>query len=290
MRRQALIFIVLALAAGGLAALLAARMLRTPPTSAGSEGVPAVSVVVANRDMNVGTLIQQEDIRMVDWPAGQVPVGYPTSAAEVVGRGLLTPVRTNEPLLAGKLANPELGGGMHIMIPEGMRAMSVRVDDVVGVAGFVLPGTRVDVVVTMDQANVLTEAATRVVLQNIEVISAGQSIERNPQGEPVQVPVVTLLVDPEQAEELAMAHTNGRLQLALRSPMDLDSVGTRGLSASQLIAGRPQQAAPVVSSAPRPAAAPAPPPAPATVQLEIIRGPERSTSTVDTTLGGGGGP
>jgi pilus assembly protein CpaB len=282
MRRQAVMFLVLALGAGGLAAVLASRMLRTPEVVT-EAGPSTVSVAVAARDMNVGELLTETDIALIDWPATSIPGGYSTSAAEVVGRGLLAPVRANEPLLSTKLANPELGGGMHIIIPEGHRAMSVRVDDVVGVAGFVLPGTRVDVVVTMDRSANQNEPATRVVLQNLEVISAGQSLERNPDGEPQQVPVVTLLVDPEEAEQLALAHSNGRLQLALRSPLDMDTVSTPGIRAGELIAGRAPPRA-VVAAAPRPAA----PRPPSQVQLEVYRGPERSTAEVEPTIGGGG--
>jgi pilus assembly protein CpaB len=281
-------FLVLALAAGGLAAILATRMMRTPPEVA--EGaVTTTSVAVAARDMQVGTLLATEDIRLVDWPGDAVPLGYSTTIDEVVGRGLMAPVKANEPLLSAKLASPESGGGMSIIIPEGKRAMSVRVDDVVGVAGFVLPGTRVDVVVTMDRAAGQEEAATRLVLQNLEVISAGQSLERNPEGEPQQVPVVTLLVGPEEAEQLALAHSNGSLQLALRSPLDNDTVSTPGIRASRLIAGTPPPAAPrpAVRVSAAPAAAPAPT-APAQVMLEVYRGPERTTATVDTTIGGGG--
>ena len=232
----------------------------------------------------MGTLLEAQEVVLIDWPAGAVPVGYSTSAAEVVGRGLLAPVKANEPLLASKLANPEFGGGMHIIIPDGHRAMSVRVDDVVGVAGFVLPGTRVDVVVTMDRAANQTEPTTRLVLQNLEVISAGQSLERNPDGDPQQVAVVTLLVDPEEAEQLALAHSNGSLQLAMRSPLDLDTVSTPGITATRLIAGRPEPRR-VVASGPRRAPNPQ---RPATVELEVYRGPERETATVDTTIGGGG--
>lgn len=284
MRRQAQLLLILALSAGGLAALLATQMLRAPAPPSGDDGRPAtVSVAVADRDMNVGTLLGADDVRLVDWPAGNVPVGYSTSASEVVGRGLLVPVRANEPLLSSKLASPGAGGGMHIMIPEGKRAMSVRVDDVVGVAGFVLPGTRVDVVVTMERGARQGEPVTQVVLQNLEVISAGQSIERNPNGDPSQVSVVTLLVGPDDAEKLALAHSNARLQLALRNPLDMDSVSTLGIQASHLIGGRP---APRVARAGNPAPRP-----PTRLQVEVYRGLERSTSTVDTTIGGsqGGG-
>jgi len=293
MRRQAMIFLILAVAAGGLAALLAARVLRAPPQSAEAGTVAAFqTVAVAARDMNVGTFLAPEDVVLVDWPAGRVPAGYSTSAAEVVGRGLLTPVRLNEPLLSDKLASREAGGGMQIMIPDGKRAMSVRVDDVVGVAGFVLPGSRVDILVTLDRTGQLDEAATRLVLQNIEVVSAGQSIERTQDGTPQQVPVVTLLVGPDEAEQLALAHSNGRLQLALRNPLDFDSTQTPGIRSSQLLAGPAQPQPVAVRAAPRPAAsAPAAPQQPQRFELEVYRGPERSTSTVEQTLeaGGGGG-
>lgn len=292
MRRQALIFLILAVAAGGLAALLAARILRAPPQSAedGTSG-GFQTVVVAARDMNVGTFLTPEDVLLVDWPAAHVPAGYSTSAAEVVGRGLLTPVKLNEPLLSDKLASREAGGGMQIMIPEGKRAMAVRVDDVVGVAGFVIPGSRVDILVTLDQTGQLNEAATRLVLQNIEVVSAGQSIERTQDGAPQDVAVVTVLVGPEEAEQLALAHSDGRLQLALRNPLDLDSTQTPGIRSSQLLGGpvRPQPA-PVVRAAPAPAPrAPAAPQQPTSFQLEVYRGPERTTSTVEQTLEAGEG-
>ncbi len=286
MRRQALLLVIFAVAAGSLAAFLATRMLRSPtPVAEDGQELRVVSVAVAERDMQPGERVRAEDVRLLEWPSTNIPAGYSTSEAEVVGRGLLAPVRQNEPLLSTKLASPESGGGMPVLIPEGKRAMSVRVDDVVGVAGWVLPGTRVDVVVTVERAEQQSEAATRVVLQNLEVLSAGSSIERDPDGEPRSVPVVTLLVGPEEAEQLALAHSNGRLQLALRNPMDMDSVSTTGIFASHLIAGRP--APQVVQSAPRPAA----PSPPSRVELEVYRGPQRSTSTVDPTVAGqeGGG-
>jgi pilus assembly protein CpaB len=166
------------------------------------------------------------------------------------------------------------------------------VDDVVGVAGFVLPGSRVDILVTMENTGALDEAATRLVLQNLEVVSAGQSIERAQDGTPQQVPVVTVIVGPEEAEQLALAHSNGRLQLALRNPLDLDSTDTPGIRASQLLGGasRPQPAPVARAASPSPAArAPAAPQQPNSFQLEVYRGPERSTSTVEQTLEGGGG-
>lgn len=275
MRKNAFLFLFLAVAAGGTAAMLAARLLEPPAAAADEGGTLAMrSVAVAARDMNVGTLLTAEDVRLVNWPADHVPAGYSSAIPDVIGRGLLTPVKTNEPLLATKLATAESGGGMHIMIPPGKRAMSVRVDDVVGVSGFVLPGTRVDVLVTVERTAGQEQPATRLVLQSIEVVSAGTSIERDLEGEPQEVSVVTLLVGPEEAEQLALAHSSGRLQLALRNPLDLDSVQTPGITARELIAGR-ARARPVARYTGRPSG-------PTRLQMEVYRGPERTTSTVDT--------
>ena len=277
MRRQPLLLLGLAVVAGGLAALLALQVLRTPPPTVEETDEPGtVSVVVAARDLDVGTLVTEEDVTLVDWPSDAVPSGYATSPEEVVDRGLLTTVAENAPLLSRQMASPEAGAGMQTTIPEGKRAMSVSVDDVVGVAGFVLPGTRVDVVVTMDSNTPTGEPTTQAVLQNLKVLSAGQNIASRPEGEAEQVPVVTLAVDPEEAEKLAMAHSNGRIQLALRNPLDLELEETAGIQASHLIGGPP---APV--AAPAPAPEPEPP-----RELEIYRGDQRSTSTVDSEIGG----
>lgn len=281
MRRQPLFLLGLAVVTGALAAILALQVLREPPAPAdGEDDEPGtIPVVVANRDLEVGTLVGDEDVALVEWPADAVPAGYSSSVPDVVDRGVLTRVTENEPLLSGKLASPEGGAGLQTTIPQGKRAVSVQVDDVVGVAGFVLPGTRVDVIVTMDRNTRAGEPAAEVVLQNLEVLSAGRSIEARPEGEPEEVPVVTLAVDPEEAEQLAMAHSNGRIQLALRNPLDVDLAETPGIRASHLIGGRPQ---PVVAQNPQPE--PDPP-----RQLEIYRGEERSTSTVDPDLANGNG-
>jgi pilus assembly protein CpaB len=172
---------------------------------------------------------------------------------------------------------PEAGGGLSILIPEGKRAMAVRVDDVVGVAGFVVPGTRVDVVVTLDESGGGSgdQPVTQLVLQNIEVMASGQSIQRDARGEPQTTTVVTLLVDPEQGEMLGLSATNGRIQLALRNALDPDTVPTMGARIANLLRRPPP--APVRSSGP---AAPRPAAAPTRVQVEVYRGPVRSESTV----------
>lgn len=268
-----------AIVTGAIAAFIGLTVLRdTGPTPARAEEA-VVPVAVAARDMDVGTVLGADDIRMVSWPRGLVPEGYTGSASELVDRGLLTPVKTNEALLSSKLASKEAGGGLPIIIPEGKRAMSVKVDEVIGVAGFVTPGTRVDVLVSLGERTDQSEPVTQVVLQGIEVLTAGQVIERDRQGAPVEVPVVTLLVDPEQGEKLALASNEGRIQLALRNTLDMDTVDTPGARLRNLL--RPQQ---VVRSVPRRSSAPR---RPTEVSVEVFRGPEKSTETVKNEGEGG---
>jgi pilus assembly protein CpaB len=156
----------------------------------------------------------------------------------VVGRGVITPVRVNEPLLEGKLATKGAGGGLSVTIPEGMRAVSVKVDEVIGVAGFVVPGTRVDVVLTLNPRG-RGESVTQVLLQNVPTLAAGASTQPDAQGKPQRVTVITLLVTPDQAETLILAANEGRIQLALRNTLDLATLEPRGArSASLLRVGR----------------------------------------------------
>lgn len=283
MRRQAIFFVVLAVLLGGLAALLALQVLRSSDDGPSTTREMATeNVVVAVQDIPFGALVEMEDVTTAEWPADALPEGYSRSPSEVVGRGALLPIRANEPILSSKLALPEAGAGLSINIPEGLRALTVRVNDVVGVAGFVRPGHRVDVFVTADGQAGDPQSTTKLLLQNVPVAATGVTIEPNPQGEPEQVSNATLHLTPDQAERLIMAAGNASIQLALRNPLDGDTVETQGVRFSQLIAGAP---------APRPVASggrPAPRP-PAQTTLEVYRGNQRSTSTVDTTVVGGGG-
>lgn len=280
MRNRAALLLLLAMLAGGAAAFLAYQFLRDPIGAQAvqrSDSGELVQVAVAGRDLPVGHRLEAQDVLMVEWPARAVPEGFSRSPAEVVGRGLLSSVSRNEPFLPAKLAVPEAGGGLSILIPEGKRAMAVRVDDVVGVAGFVVPGTRVDVVVTLssDVATGAGQPVTQLVLQNIEVMASGQTIQRDARGEPMTTTVVTLLVDPEEGEMLGLAATNGRIQLALRNSLDPDTVTTTGARIANLLRRPPP--APVRSGG---AVVPRPTAAPSRVQVEVYRGPVRSESTV----------
>ncbi len=235
-RRRILIALVLAVVSGIAAAYLALGYLQrtniVPTPAVASSGT---LVAVAARDLAMGTVLDPADVEIVDWPTTTVPVGYARSADEVVGRGLITTVSAGEPLLSSKLASKEAGGGLPIVIPEGMRAVSVKVDEVIGVAGFVLPGTRVDVLVTLNPTSEPEAAATRVILQNVQTLAAGQTIQRDQDGTPQTVTVITLLVTPDQAQKLTLASTKGRIQLALRNTLDMEEVDTTAIRAGNLI-------------------------------------------------------
>jgi pilus assembly protein CpaB len=197
--------------------------------------VPSRTIVVAARDLAAGAIVRREDVETMPWPGSAVPEGFAVQAGEVVGRGLIVEVRENEPLLSWKLADKDAGGGLPITIPAGMRAVSVEVDEVVGVAGFVLPGTRVDVLATVMPGNDRTRTTTRIILQNVRALAADQRYQQDMEGEPQYVTVVTLLVTPENAEALTLAATEGRIQLALRNTLDGEEVQTSGQRITSLI-------------------------------------------------------
>jgi pilus assembly protein CpaB len=233
-RKRIWIALVLAAVSGVAAGYLALNYFQRPTLVPSSANASTTPVAVAARDLPIGSVLSREDLEMVEWPTGAVPQNYSRSAEEVVGRGLITPVSKGEPLLASKLAQKEAGGGLPIVIPEGMRAVSVKVDEVIGVAGFVLPGTRVDVLVTLD-SDESGGTGTRVILQNVTALAAGQTIQRDQEGKPQTVTVITLLVTPEDAEKLTLASTEGRIQLALRNMLDQKEVETEGIRAGNLI-------------------------------------------------------
>jgi pilus assembly protein CpaB len=230
-------------------------------------------MMVAATNLPQGTLLRAEDVRAVEWHSDVLPEGYYGTPAEVIGRGLITSVAANEPLIDAKLACKDCGGGLPIVIPEGMRGISVRVDEVIGVAGFVKPGNRVDVILTISADGGPT--ITQIILQNIHVLAAGQETTNDANGTPMTVSTATLLVSPDQAERLALASTEGRIQLALRNPLDLTEARTQGIRATGLII--PSRAAAPAGGAVR-VAAPAPT-AQTNTQVELLRGGDRTLST-----------
>lgn len=245
-----------ATASGILAGYVALVYVSEQPAPLEAAMVASRTAVVANRDLPAGSIIRREDVKAVSWPGSAVPEGYAADVAEVVGRGVVADVRENEPLLDSKLAQREAGGGLPITIPTGMRAVSVRVDEVVGVAGFVLPGTRVDVLATVMPGTDRAQITTRIILQNVRALAADQQHQQDVEGEPKYVTVVTLLLTPEEAEVLTLAATEGRIQLALRNTLDSGESNTPGRRIASLITAQPD--APRPPSAARPRAAPAP--------------------------------
>ncbi len=274
-RTRSLVLLFLALASGGAAAWLSLGYLRRQTEPLLQSTSVAGKAVVTTKDLPVGAVVTEADLRVIDWPGNAVPPGLISMPEEAIGRGVLSGMRLNEPFLESKLAPRGTGGGMPILIAEGQRALSIRVDDVVGVAGFVVPGTRVDVLLTME-SEATPEPQTRAILQNIQTLAAGQTIQVDVEGKPQQVPVVTLLVTPEQAETLALASAQGRIQLTLRNQLDTLSLRTTGARASTLFGPLRAVQPPQVLGFRR--AAPTARPAPATEEtiVEGFRGGERT--------------
>ncbi|MGB9606575.1 MAG: Flp pilus assembly protein CpaB, partial [Bryobacteraceae bacterium] len=244
-------------------------------------------VVVAVRALPVGVNIKPEDVKLAKLPAAQIPPGTFSRPEEVYERPVISSILPDEPIREGRIGARGSGLGLAPVIPPGMRAVAVRVNDVVGVAGFVLPGMRVDVLVTGRPPN-HPDTMTTTVLQNILVLSAGQKIEPDARGQAINSPVVTLLVTPEQAEILTLAGNEGKIQLVLRNASDQSIQKTPGRLLTELYPVRksPAEAPAVVHSRParvesRPEAPPAPPPPPPE-EIVVFRGSQRSVEVVGT--------
>jgi pilus assembly protein CpaB len=236
-------------------------------------------VVVAATAMQLGTRVDASNLKLIPWPSGQPVAGMFNSIEQASNRALITPVAANEMILDSKLAPKEAGAGLPAVIPEGMRAMSVAVNDVIGVAGFVTPGTKVDVLVTgklVGSNHGDEDTITRTILENISVLAAGQKIEQDREGKPQTVPVITLLVSPEDAARLAMASTQGKIQLALRNTVDSKRVEPASVLEANLFSGGSTQAAPAPKKVVVKSAAPAPP---SPYTIEVITGNKRENKS-----------
>jgi pilus assembly protein CpaB len=276
MRNKLFVVLLLAVTTGGGLAYATYNYMSTQPVQ--TVNAATQPVVVAAADLSLGSELRNDDLKVVQFPKGQAPDGSFTRPEEVLGRGLIVNVVRNEPILGAKLASKEAGAGLPPIIPSGMRAVSVRVNEVIGVAGYVLPGTRVDVLATASPSSNQADMITKVVLQNITVLTAGTRLEQDDkEGKPVQVTVVTMAVTPEQAEKLALASTEGKIQLALRNPLDTSTPETPGIRPALLLGtarpvrmvkkpGKPGQA-PVIVAEPAPT-------------VEVIRGDKRATEVV----------
>jgi pilus assembly protein CpaB len=261
----------LALAVGLLVSYTVYNRLRTFAGSSNNErGLP---VVMAADDILVGAKLEAHDVHVVTLPQSAVPPGAFSATSQVLGRGAILPISKGEFILPSKLAALNAGAGLPSMIPPGMRAVSVRVNDVVSVAGFVQPGTRVDVLATGNQGGG-NERQTITVLENVAVIAVGGSLLERLTGGEQNAPVITLLVSPDDAQKLALASQEGRIQLALRNPLDTKKGGIGATRTSSLYPGdKPAATEPKPKI--RKMAAKGPAPAPAPYQVEMIRGSKR---------------
>jgi pilus assembly protein CpaB len=238
---RAALFWAFALVAGLGTALIIARYLERTGTGPS----PVTKIVVAVTDLPLAAKIGPQDVRLEDWPKDHLPPGVATDPKEVIGRILISRVLAGQPVLPPMLAAKNAGNGLAALIPPNMRAIAVRVDDVVGVAGFIHPDDRVDVLVTLRPNRPGAETTSKVFMQNVKVLAVGQEVETADRARLHATPatVATLLVSPTDAERLTLAAAEGRLILTLRSWTDSVAVDTEGAQASGLI-GEPVAQAP----------------------------------------------
>ncbi len=267
LNRRSLLFLVLAVVFGFAAMGLTRTYLAKAAAAPVLEEIGLVEVALAAHDLPVGTAIGADDIRLVEWPETHAPKKAFGSKAELNGRVLRHPLSEGDPIFPSLLLPEGAVSGLVSMIGEGHRAVSVKVDAVIGVAGFIKPGTRVDVLATLRRSD--NQHFSKVVLQDVRVLAVDQALEDTTDGEPKVVNVVTLEVEPQNAERLIHAAHEGRLQLALRNPGDEEVVKTQAVRAGDLYGAAKKKAQPRPVKKKR------------NVQkefIEIIKGTERSRS------------
>jgi pilus assembly protein CpaB len=271
MNRRLTTIILIALGIAGSCAYLVYRI--AAPRMVASKAVATMRVVAAAANIKIGSLLTSSDLTTIEI-AGALPKGAILKPENAIGRGVLSNLYQGEPILEDRLAAPGSGGGLAATIPDGMRACAVKVDDVVGVAGFVTPGMRVDVLVSGVPPGVTSATqgvVSKTVLQNIEVLSAGTDIQKDAEGKPKQVQVVNLLVTPAEAETLSLASNHLSIQLILRNPLDTKINTVPGTAMGTLISGQNSPAAAV-----RPAVRMSQKEVPKPFSIEMISGSKRS--------------
>ena len=255
--------------AGGITYLFYKRM------NGSGQQRKAVQIVLAKTDLSMGATLSANDVALDNWYADAPPAGAFTDIKLVIGRPLLYPLSAKEPILLRDLGVEGAGIGLAGKIPAGMRATAVRSNELVGVAGFLYPGSKVDLLMTFTPPGGNNTPLTQTVLQNVEVLTAGQTIEPDPQGKPQQVNVVTLLLSPEDSQKLQLASAQGTIQFVLRSGADQTSAVLRPTRLEQLIPsgmpGPPVVAAPGVKHVPHKAT-----PASPIYLMEVIQGTQRT--------------
>jgi pilus assembly protein CpaB len=280
MNRRLMTIIVFALIIATGASFVVYRLVQTRMIA---NSAPVTNrIVVAAKNLQTGALVHETDLTFASW-TGAIPKGFTGSPKDLIGRGVVSPIYEGEPVTENRLAVAGAGGGLAATIPNGMRACAVKVNEVVGVAGFVVPGMRVDVLISGNSPNA-SGPRVKTLLQNVEVLSAGQNYQKDAEGKPVEVPVVNLLVTPEQAEVLSLASNETRIQLVLRNPMDQEMAKTSGSAMGDLFGDeRPQPRPAPVQSVRKPAPVPQPaaPPAPIlqTRRIEVLNGSKRTEAS-----------
>lgn len=275
MNRSRLMMIgALAIAAGFLVSVYVYKNLQARSGSSSDNGA---EVMVAANDLQVGARVEERDIKVIKIPAADLPPSAPRRKADVIGRGVIIPISKGEFILPTRLAAENAGAGLPALIPPGMRAVSVRVNEVVSVAGFVTPGTRVDVLLTGSPAGA-GDQQTTTVLQNVAVLASGHTLERTSTGEAQNTAVITLLVTPDDAQRLTLASTEGRIQLALRNPVDTKQDEVPASLSRALYRGGvapPPEHAPIHRVSTPKTVSPPPAPASTGVSVEVYQGDKK---------------
>jgi len=269
-RTRLLMIAAMALALGLLVAGFVYQNLKK---GAGGGSEPGFQVMVAADDLQIGAKVEERDIKIISIPASDVPAGAPRKKADVLGHGVIIPISKGEFILANKLAG-ENETGLPSLISVGMRAVSVRVNEVVSVAGFVTPGTRVDVLLTGTPTGG-NDQETTTVLQDVKVLASGHTLEKSATGEAQNTPVITLLVTPDDAQRLTLASSQGHIQLSLRNPLDTRQEEVPASSARGLYKGS-APAAPAAVHHAFMAKTPTSPAAPSGISVEVYQGEKKS--------------
>lgn len=279
MTRRLVTILLTAFVIAGLCSYLVVRLVGNRMTA---PVVKTTTVIAAANDLPLGSIITAHDLGTTEI-AGALPPGTFTKKANVVGRGVISPIYKGEAILASRLAPKGAGGGLAATIPKGMRACAVRVDDVVGLAGFVTPGKRVDVLISGNPPGQVAnpnDPLVSTMLQNIEVLSAGTNIQKDANGKPERVQVVNLLVTPKQAEKLSLASTHTHIQLVLRNPLDTKHDKLPNYALANLYEGGLVHKRPVYRSVSVRRHVPPPP-----FVMEVINGTRRSDTKFASTKG-----
>jgi pilus assembly protein CpaB len=251
--KRIIVALTLALLVSGLCTWLVSKRLSSPSAP---KRLPDAQYVVPSRALEAGEVLKSDNTKLIAWP-GSIPLdGAFTGAGEIIGREVLFPLSENQPILARDLSVAGSGTGLASKIPDGMRAVALRSDEVVGVAGFLVPGSHLDVLVTY-RSDLSPEPVTAMVLQNAIVIAAGQQIEPDPTGKPSAATVVTLLLTPDEAERAVLASTQGAIHFVLRNGSDTG----RTQGAPILLSELSGQAPPAKQIAARPSTSASAPPA-----------------------------